>query len=102
MAMVRQLGVPTFFLTFSSSGTWWSELIVSLHYEKHSEILSFDDVANMAWKEKVLLIRENPIATARHFDFRLGLCGLEIGFVTIVYVLGIEFWFWGLSLKIWF
>ena len=59
-----------FFFTFSSSETWWSELIASLYYEKHLKVLSFDDISTMSWKDKVLLIRENPIATARHFDHR--------------------------------
>ena len=70
MAMIRQLGMPSLFLTFSAAETWWPELLISLYYEKYGKSLTFDDVAKMTWAEKVGLIRENPVTTARHFDHR--------------------------------
>ena len=47
MAMVRQLGMPTFFFTFSSAETWWPKLISILHFEKFGHVLSFDEVSKM-------------------------------------------------------
>ena len=70
MGMIRQLGMPTFFLTFSAAETWWPELIKSLYFEKHNKVLTDDEISNLSWAEKVKLIRDSPVTCCRHFDHR--------------------------------
>ncbi|KAI8490825.1 hypothetical protein Bbelb_316180, partial [Branchiostoma belcheri] len=50
LAMVRQLGIPTWFLTLSAADMQWPEVIQSIahQYGKH---LTADDVKSMAWQE---------------------------------------------------
>ena len=70
MAMVRQLGTPTFFLTFSAAEDLWPEVIKSLYFDKYGKQLTMAEVTSMSWLEKVTLIRENPVLTSRLFDNR--------------------------------
>ena len=70
VGMVRQIGMPTFFLTFSAAETIWPDVIKSLYFEKYGKVLTLDEIARMSWSDKVTLIRENPISTSRHFDHR--------------------------------
>merc|ERR1711911_365103 len=69
-AMVRQLGMPTWFLTFTACETWWPELIRSLQRDLDGKILSEEEVYNMSWEKKVELIRGNAVLCARHFNHR--------------------------------
>ena len=69
-AMVRQLGMPTWFLTFSAAETWWPELIRSLQKDLDGTILTDDQIHEMPWIEKVKLIRSNAVLCARHFNHR--------------------------------
>ncbi|KAI8512099.1 hypothetical protein Bbelb_111990 [Branchiostoma belcheri] len=70
LAMVRQLGIPTWFLTLSAADMQWPEVIQSIahQYGKH---LTADDVKSMAWQEKCDWLRCNPVTAARQFHHRL-------------------------------
>ena len=70
LAMVRQLGPPTWFLTLSAADMHWPEVIrsIALQYGVH---LSDDDVKNLTWTEKASWIRKNPITASRMFVHRL-------------------------------
>ena len=71
--IVRQLGVPTLFLTFSACETWWPELIRSLKINLDGTTLSDEEIYTMSWNDKVELIRMNPVLCARHFDHRFSI-----------------------------
>lgn len=74
--MVRQLGIPTWFLTLSAADMHWPEVIQSImhQYGKH---LTADDVMNMHWEEKCNWLHTNPVTAARHFKHCLDLFFME-------------------------
>ena len=67
LAMIRQLGTPTWFLTLSAANMKWPDMIQTIakqygvHYtDEQVNALSFDEKSN--W---------NPVTAARHFQYRL-------------------------------
>ncbi|XP_062618787.1 uncharacterized protein LOC134280394 [Saccostrea cucullata] len=65
-AMIRQLGIPTWFVTFSAGETRWEETIDAL--KNKNDIRPIQDIE---WTEKCQLIRENPVMCARLFNHRV-------------------------------
>ncbi|XP_070184330.1 uncharacterized protein [Littorina saxatilis] len=70
-AMIRQLGRPTFFATFSAAETRWIDLLRVLYRMEHSVDPTDDDLENLTWQEKSQLIQKDPVTCARHFDYRV-------------------------------
>ena len=70
LAMVRQLGIPTWFLTLSAADMQWPEVIQSIA-RQYGTILTDDDVKSMPWEEKCQWLRCNPVTAARQFQHRL-------------------------------
>ena len=70
LAMVKQLGVPTFFLTLSCADLRWFELptIISKIYGKN---LSNEEISNMSYENRCLYLNKNPVFVARHFQYRV-------------------------------
>ncbi len=65
-AMVRQLGIPTWFCPFSSADLRWTELMetfMKVHNLK-------GNVNEMDWSQKCNLLKNNPVTAARMFDHR--------------------------------
>ncbi|XP_073681626.1 uncharacterized protein [Garra rufa] len=66
LACVRQLGVPTWFCSFSSADMRWKNLLFSiLKQEGRTET-----VEELEWADRCELLRRNPVTAARMFDFR--------------------------------
>ena len=70
LAMIRQLGTPTWFFTLSAADMKWPDMIQTIakqygvHYtDEQVNALSFDEKSN--W------LRRNPVTAARHFQYRL-------------------------------
>ena len=70
LAMIRQLGTPTWFFTLSAADLKWPDMISTIakqygvHYsDKEIEALTFEQKSN--W------LRRNPVTAARHFHYRL-------------------------------
>jgi len=70
LAMIRQLGIPTWFMTLSAADMQWPDVIQTVAHQ-YGEILSDEQVSNMSWEEKCSYIRRNPVIVARHYDFCL-------------------------------
>ena len=70
LAMVRQLGVFTWFLTLSSADMKWID-IIRIIAQQHGVHLTDDDILNMPWEEKCKWLRNNPVTAARHFDYKV-------------------------------
>ena len=70
LAMIRQLGVPTWFLTLSAADMKWPDVLQTIG-RQYGEIYSDEDVNNMTWQQKTSLLRRNPVTAARHFQYRL-------------------------------
>ena len=62
LAMVRQLGIPTWFFTVSSADMQWPDVIQTIA-RQYGTILSDDDVKNLSFVERSKWLRMNP-ATA--------------------------------------
>lgn len=65
-AMILQLGIPTWFVTFSAGETRWEETIDAS--KDKNDTRTVDDIE---WTEKCRLIRENPVMCARLFNHRV-------------------------------
>lgn len=65
-AMIRQLGIPTWFCSFSSADMRWENLLESILKQegRHEKVDALD------WSERCTLLRQNPVLAARMFDFR--------------------------------
>ena len=70
LAMIRQLGTPTWFFTLSAADMKWPDMTSTIakqygvHYtDEEIEALSFEQKSN--W------LRTNPVTAARHFHYRL-------------------------------
>ncbi len=67
-AMIRQLGNPTWFCSFSAAETRWTHLLQSLGRIVEKKEYSDDDIKEMTWKQKSDLIQKDPVTCARSFD----------------------------------
>nr|KAG5686477.1 hypothetical protein BaRGS_030059 [Batillaria attramentaria] len=70
LAMVRQLGCPTFFFTLSAAETKWPELLVILGKVLRQSDMTKDEATALSFQEKTALLREDPVTCARYFDHR--------------------------------
>ncbi|CAG9807951.1 unnamed protein product [Chironomus riparius] len=68
MAMVRQLGVFTLFVTLSAAETHWKELLRILKKTVDNE--DDADVTEMDFEEKSRLIRTDPVTCSLYFDHK--------------------------------
>ena len=67
---IRQLGLPTWFLTLSAAEMKWPE-VIQIIARQYGTKLSDEDVMNMTWEEKSSFLKRNPVTAARHFQYRL-------------------------------
>lgn len=70
LAMIRQLGIFTVFLTLSAAETHWTELLVILKQTVDKKIISSEEAGQLMFQEKARLIRSDPITCAQYFDHR--------------------------------
>ncbi|XP_071122628.1 uncharacterized protein [Mytilus edulis] len=66
-AMIRQIGIPTFFLTFSAGETRWNDVLNTLLQVSHDR----RNIGDLQWTDKCKLIKDNPVICARLFDHRV-------------------------------
>ncbi|XP_051814270.1 EF-hand domain-containing protein D1 isoform X1 [Acanthochromis polyacanthus] len=67
-AMLRQLGKPTFFLTFSAAEMRWPEIIGVI---KSQQGQTLGDFSELDWKAKCDILRSNPVTVMRMFEKRV-------------------------------
>ena len=67
-AMIRQLGKPTWFCSFSAAETRWTHLLKTLGKIVEKKEYSDDEIKQMTWEEKSNLIQKDPVTCARNFD----------------------------------
>ena len=70
LAMIRQLGLPTWFLTLSAADMQWPDVIQTIA-RQYGTVFTDEDVAAMSFEEKSKWLRQNPVTAARHFHYRL-------------------------------
>ena len=63
LAMIRQLGIPTWFCSFSAADMRWPEVInIILRQQGDSR-----DVTDLDWNDKCRILRSNPVTAGRIF-----------------------------------
>ena len=67
-AMIRQLGNPTWFCSFSAAETRWIHLIKILGRLIDNKDYTDDEVTQMTWQKKSELIQKDPVTCARNFE----------------------------------
>ena len=70
LAMVKQLGLPTFFMTLSCADLHWNELI-SVISTLNGNKTTDADIDSMEFFERCRFINLNPVVLARHFQYRV-------------------------------
>ena len=70
LAMVRQLGIPTFFLTLTAADMKWPD-IISIIARQYGVIYTDDEIEKLSFEEKNNWLKRNPVTAARHFHYRL-------------------------------
>ena len=70
LAMIRQLGTPTWFFTVSAADLKWPDMIQVIA-KQYNTYYTDDEVAELTFEERCNWIRRNPVAAARHFQYRL-------------------------------
>ena len=68
-AMIRQLGKPTWFCSFSAAETRWTHLLKILGRLVDKEDYTDSEVNAMTWEKKSELIQKDPVTCARNFDY---------------------------------
>ena len=70
LAMIRQLGTPTWFFTLSAADLKWPDMIQTIA-RQYGVYYTDDDVAALSFDDKSNWIKRNPVTAARHFEYRL-------------------------------
>jgi len=70
LAMVKQLGLPTYFMTLSCADLRWNELVDIIQKLKGEE-LTEAEIENMNYIERTSALQSNPVLLARHFQYRV-------------------------------
>ena len=66
LAVFRQLGIPTFFLTLSAADMQWPDVIQTIA-RQYCVTFTDEQVAALSFEEKSKWLRQNPVTAARHF-----------------------------------
>ena len=70
LAMIRQLGTPTWFFTLSAADLKWPAMIQTIA-RQYGVNYTDDEVAVLSFDEKSNWLKRNPVTAARHFHYRL-------------------------------
>ena len=67
-AMIRQLGNPTWFCSFSAAETRWTHLLKTLGRIVEKKEYTDEEIKQMTWEQKSDLIQKDPVTCARNFE----------------------------------
>ncbi|XP_062569279.1 uncharacterized protein LOC134231343 [Saccostrea cucullata] len=65
-AMLRQLGIPTWFCSFSAAEHRWNDAVTTILKQQNDN----RDACMLDWSEKNEVLRSNPVTVARMFEHR--------------------------------
>ena len=71
MAMIRQLGIPSLFISLSAADTKWTNLLSSIQTLLTNKLCSNEEIEKMTWSQKCTLISSHPTACSQYFDNRV-------------------------------
>ena len=67
LAIVKQLGAPTFFLTLSCEDVRWKEFLEIIQKLNEADF----DMSNLSYHDSCNILNSNPVLVARHFQYRV-------------------------------
>ena len=70
-SMIRQIGLPTWFCSFSAAETKWEPLLKTLSNLVDHNNIDLNAASGLSWQEKCRLIKSDPVTCARYFDYRV-------------------------------
>jgi hypothetical protein len=70
LAMIRQLGTPTWFFTLSAADMKWPDMI-QIIARQYGVNYTDEEVLALSFENKSNWLRCNPVTAARHFQYRL-------------------------------
>ena len=70
VAMIKQLGIPTWFMTLSCADLRWPELFQIIARTKGNNITS-EEVEALSYHERCSMLNLNPVMVAKHFQYRV-------------------------------
>ncbi|XP_071138424.1 uncharacterized protein [Mytilus edulis] len=70
-AMIRQLGLPTWFGSLSSADTNWKDLLRILGKLNDGKEYTDNELEEMDWNQKSKLVQKDPVTCSRYFDYRV-------------------------------
>ena len=70
VAMVKQLGIPTWFMTLSCADLRWPELF-QIIARTNGKTITTEEVEALSYDEKCRLLNLNPVIVAKHFQYRV-------------------------------
>ena len=70
VAMVKQLGIPTWFMTLSCADLGWPELF-QIIARTQGKNLTNEQVTALSYNERCSMLNLNPVVVAKHFQYRV-------------------------------
>ena len=70
-AMIRQLSLPTWFMSLSTADTRWTDLLRMLAKLNDDVEYSEEKIENLSWQEKTKLVQKDTVTCSRYFDHRV-------------------------------
>ncbi len=70
VAMVKQLGIPTWFMTLSCADLRWPELFQIVARTQGRDITE-EQVEALSYIERCQMLNANPVVAAKHFQHRV-------------------------------
>ena len=70
-AMIRQLSLPTWFMSLSAADTRWTDLLKMLAKLNDGIEYSETELEKLTWQEKTKLVQKDPVTCSRYFDHRV-------------------------------
>ena len=75
--MVKQLGIPIYFLTLSRTELRWEELPYIIN-KLDNLGLSWGELKNFSYQDRCNLLNNNPVLVARNFQYKVEVFFKEI------------------------
>ena len=70
-AMIRQLSLPTWFMSLSAADTRWTDLLKMLAKLNDGIEYSKKELEHLTWQGKTKLVQKDPVTCSRYFDHRV-------------------------------
>ena len=70
LAIVKQLGCPSFFLTLSCADLKWNDLVEVILKSRNLQMAAVE-IASMDYFTRCKFLNDNPVTVVRHFQYRV-------------------------------